>query len=110
MLMHSTIMDPTVGTSAGFIVEPTDVLTMEDIHIPMEALGDMDLTPMEAMEALGDLDLTPMEAMEALEDLDLTPMEAMEALGDLDLTPMEAMGDIIVGNNFGPHRRHVRRV
>jgi hypothetical protein len=78
-------MDPTVGTSAGFIVEPTDVLTMEDIHIPMEALGDMDLTPMEAMGA-------------------------MEALGDMDLTPMEAMGAIIVGNNFGPHRRHVRRV
>src|SRR6516225_7490408 len=92
MLMHS-IMDLTVGTSAGFIVEPTDVLTMEDIHIPMEALGDMDLTPMEAMEAmeaLGDSDLTPMEAM-----------EAMEALGDSDLTPMEAMEDIIVGNNFG---------
>src|SRR5262252_2107785 len=102
MLMHSTIMDPTVGTSAGFIVEPTDVLTMEDIHIPMEALGDMDLTPMEAMgamEALGDMDLTPMEAM-----------GAMEALGDMGLTPMEAMGDIIVGNNFGPHRRQVRRV
>jgi len=40
-----------------------------------------------------------------LGDLDLTPMEAMEDLGDLDLTPMEAMGDtedFIVGNNFGP--------
>ena len=37
--MHSTIMDPTVGTFAGFIVEPIDVLTMdmEDIlHTPME--------------------------------------------------------------------------
>src|SRR5215831_16413582 len=32
--MHSTIMDPTVGTYAGFIVEPIDVLTM-DICIPM---------------------------------------------------------------------------
>ncbi len=31
MLMHN----PTVGTFAGFIVEPIDVLTM-DIHIPME--------------------------------------------------------------------------
>ena len=38
MLMHN----PTVGTFAGFIVEPTDVLTMEDII----------LTPMEAMEAM----------------------------------------------------------
>jgi hypothetical protein len=44
-------MDPTVGTSAGFIVEPTDVLTMEDIHIPMEdIMGAIDLTPMEVME------------------------------------------------------------
>jgi hypothetical protein len=40
MLMHS--MAPTVGTFAGFIVEPTDVLTM-DIHIPMEVI----LTPTE---------------------------------------------------------------
>ena len=32
--MHSTIMDPTVGTYTGFIVEPIDVLTM-DICIPM---------------------------------------------------------------------------
>ena len=32
--MHS-IMDPTVGTCAGSIVELTDVLTM-DIHIPTE--------------------------------------------------------------------------
>ena len=48
--MHSTIMDPTVGTSAGFTVEPTDVLTMEDIHIPMEdIMGDI-LTPMEVTE------------------------------------------------------------
>jgi hypothetical protein len=49
--MHSTILDPTVGTSAGFIVEPTDVLTMEDIHIPMDDIMEaIDLTPMEAME------------------------------------------------------------
>ena len=39
MLMHN----PTVGTFAGFIVEPIDVPTM-DIHIPME--GTL-LTPME---------------------------------------------------------------
>jgi hypothetical protein len=42
--------NPTVGTFAGFIVEPTDVLTM-DIHIPM---GDIRFTPM------GDILLTPM--------------------------------------------------
>ena len=29
--MHSTIMDPTGGTFAGFIVEPIDVVTMADI-------------------------------------------------------------------------------
>jgi hypothetical protein len=51
--MHSTIMDPTVGTSAGFIVEPTDALTM-DIHIPTEA---MEAT--EAMEVMVDIILTP---------------------------------------------------
>jgi len=38
MLMHN----PTVGTVAGFIVEPIDVLTMV-LHIPME---DILLTPM----------------------------------------------------------------
>ena len=48
--MHS-IMDPTVGTLAGSIGEPTDVLTMGDIHIPMEdIMGAIDLTPTEAME------------------------------------------------------------
>ena len=57
MLMHN----PTVGTFAGFIVEPIDVLTMV-LHIPMEAIL---LTP------LGDILLTPMEAIL------LTPMEAM---------------------------------
>jgi hypothetical protein len=49
--MCSTIMDPTEGTFAGFIVEPIDVLTT-DIHIRME---DIPLTPME------DILLTPME-------------------------------------------------
>jgi hypothetical protein len=39
--MHSTIMDLTVGTFVGIIVEPIDVLTT-DIHIPME---DIILTP-----------------------------------------------------------------
>ena len=51
MLMHSTIMDPTVDTFAGFIVEPTDVLTM-DILIPPEdilhtPMGDIPLIPTE---------------------------------------------------------------
>jgi hypothetical protein len=50
--------NPTVGTFAGFIVEPIDVLTM-DIHIPMEdilliLMEDILLTPM------GDILLTPM--------------------------------------------------
>ena len=50
-------MDPTVGTFAGFIAEPTDVLTM-DIHLTMEATEDMEAT--EATEATED-----MEDMEA---------------------------------------------
>ena len=51
--MHSTIMDPTVGTFAGFIVEPIDVLTMdmEDIiRTPMEdIMEDIPPTPMEGI-------------------------------------------------------------
>ena len=69
--MHSTIMDPTVDTFAGFIVEPTDVLTM-DILIPPE---DILHTPM------GDILLIPTE------DILLTPM------GDMPLIPTE---DILV--------------
>jgi len=49
--MHSTIMDPTVGTFAGFIVEPIDVLTMG-----MEGII---LTPME--DIMEDIPPTPME-------------------------------------------------
>ena len=49
--MHSTTMDPTVGTFAGFIVELIDVLTMdmEDIlRTPMEdIMGDILRTPTE---------------------------------------------------------------
>jgi len=71
--MHST-MDPTVGTFAGSIVEPIDVLTM-DIHILME---DILLTPMEATGWATEW------AMEATE-------WAMEATG----WAMEAMEDII---------------
>ena len=58
--MHSTIMDPTVGTFDGFIVEPIDVLTM-DIHIPMGAITTdiaiISLIPTE------DIILTPMEGI-----------------------------------------------
>ena len=38
--MHGTIMDPTAGTFAGFIVEPIDVLTMDMEDIPPAASGD----------------------------------------------------------------------
>jgi hypothetical protein len=81
--------NPTVGTFAEFIVEPINVLTMEAIlPTPMEAMGAILLTPMEAMEAMGAILLTPMEAMEA----------------------MKALEDFIVRTNFGPYRRHMRRV
>ena len=77
-------MDPTVGTFAGSIVAPIDVLTM-DIDIPME---DILPTPME------DILLTPME------DILLTPMEAMGWAMEATGWAMEATGwameDIIV--------------
>ena len=49
--------NPTVGTFAGFIVEPTDVLTM-DIHILMEGII---LTPMEGtiLTPTGDIIVHP---------------------------------------------------
>jgi hypothetical protein len=84
-------MDPTVGTFAGFIVEPIEVLTM-DIHIPTEVMGDiLDLTPTEAMVE------ATVEAMVDTEDME-------------DMEDMEATADYIVRTNFGPHRRHMRRV
>ena len=78
--MRSTlIMDPTVGTFAGFIVEPIDVVTM-DIHITMGGI----------------IDAIPMEDT-------IIPT----AVGDIiDPIPME---DIIVHTNFEPYRRRVRR-
>jgi hypothetical protein len=85
-------MDPTVGTFAGSIVEPIEVLTME-IHIPMEGIlripmEDILLTPMEAtgwamewaMEATG----WAMEAMEV--------MEVMEVMEDIIVHPISAEG------------------
>ena len=45
--MHSTIMDPTAGTFAGFIVEPIDVLTMDMEDILRTPMEDTLLTRME---------------------------------------------------------------
>ena len=45
--MHSTIMDPTVGTSAGCIVEPIDVLTTDMEGIILTPMEDTLRTPME---------------------------------------------------------------
>ena len=45
--MHSTIMGPTVGTFAGFIVEPIDVLTMDMEDILRTPMEDTLLTRME---------------------------------------------------------------
>ena len=45
--MHNTIMDPTVGTSAGFIVEPIDVLTTDMEGIILIPMEDTLRTPME---------------------------------------------------------------
>ena len=45
--MRSTIMDPTVDTFAGFIVEPIDVLTMDMEDIPPTPMEDILRTPME---------------------------------------------------------------
>ena len=70
--------NPTVGTFAGFIVEPIDVPTM-DIHIPME--GTL-LTPME------DILLTPMEPME---DILHIPME------DIIVHPISGDGTNAIG-------------
>ena len=53
--MHGTIMDPTAGTFAGFIVEPIDVLTMDMEDIPPTPMEDIPPTPME------DILRTPME-------------------------------------------------
>ena len=39
--MRSTIMDPTVDTFAGFIVEPIDVLTMDMEDIPPTPMEDI---------------------------------------------------------------------
>jgi hypothetical protein len=52
--------NPTVGTFAGFIVEPIDVLTM-DLHIPME---DILLTPMGVLlTPMGDILHIPTEGI-----------------------------------------------
>ena len=83
MLMHN----PTVGTFAGSIVEPIDVLTMV-LRIPM---GDILRIPME------DILLTPMEAMEAMEWALEWAMEAMEAMEDIIVHPISADTNTVVG-------------
>jgi 2-phospho-L-lactate guanylyltransferase (CobY/MobA/RfbA family) len=70
--------NPTVGTFAESIVEPTDVRTM-DIHIPME---DILHIPME------DIPLTPMEPME---DILHIPME------DIIVHPISGDGTNAIG-------------
>ena len=76
-------MDPTVGTFAGSIVAPIDVLTM-DIHIPME---DILPTPME------DILLTPMEAMGWAMEATGWAMEATGwAMEDIIVHPISAEG------------------
>jgi hypothetical protein len=83
MLMHN----PTVGTFAGSIVEPIDVLTM-DLRIPM---GDILRIPME------DILLTPMGGMEwALEAMEWV-LEAMEAMEDIIVHPISADTNTVVG-------------
>ena len=57
--MHSTIMDPTAGTFAGFIVEPIDVLTTDMEDIPPTPMEDILRTPME--DIMGDILRTPTE-------------------------------------------------
>ena len=76
--------NPTVGTFAGFIVEPIDVPTM-DLNIPT---GDILLTH------TGDILLTPMEDTLHIPtgDILLTPM------GDILLIPT---GDILVHSFSG---------
>ena len=95
MLMHN----PTVGTFAGFIVEPTDVLTM-DLRIPM---GDIPRIPMEDIPRIPmeDIILTPMEAMEwAMEAMEWALEWAMEAMVDMEdiiVHPISAGTNTIVG-------------
>jgi len=57
--MHSTTMDPTVGTFAGFIVEPIDALTMDMEDILRTPMEDILRTPME--DIMGDILRTPTE-------------------------------------------------
>ena len=79
--------NPTVGTFAGSIVEPIDVLTM-DLRIPM---GDILRIPME------DILLTPMEAMERAMEAMEWAMEAMEVMEDIIVHPISAGTNTIVG-------------
>jgi hypothetical protein len=84
MLMHN----PTVGTFAGSIVEPIDVLTMV-LRIPM---GDILRIPME------DILLTPMGGMEwAMEAMEWALDWAMEDMEDIIVHPISADTNTVVG-------------
>jgi hypothetical protein len=104
MLMHN----PTVGTFAGSIVEPIDVLTM-DLRIPM---GDILRIPMEDILRIPmeDILLTPMEAMEwALEWAMEATGWAMEVMEDIIVHPISAEGLItnaIVGTRQAQKVEH----
>ena len=76
--------NPTVGTFAGFIVEPIDVLTM-DIHIPME---DILLIPMEDILLI------------LMEDILLTPT------GDIIVHPFSGDGTNAIGTRQAQKVEH----
>jgi hypothetical protein len=84
--------NPTVGTFAGFIVEPIDVLTMV-LLIHME---DILLTPME------DILLTPMGhiLLIHMEDILLTPME------DILVHPFSGDGTNAIGTRQAQKVEH----
>jgi hypothetical protein len=84
--------NPTVGTVAGFIVEPIDVLTMV-LHIPME---DILLTPM------GDILHIPMG------HILLTPMEDILHIptGDILVHPFSGDGTNAIGTRQAQKVEH----
>jgi len=82
--MRSTIMDPTVDTFAGFIVEPIDVLTMDMEDILRTPMEDILRTPME------DIIRTPME------DIIVRPISG-DGVFRRRLEPVGTLSDVEVG-------------
>ena len=80
MLMHN----PTVGTFAGFIVEPIDVLTMDMEDIIRTPMEDIIRTPME------DITRTPME------DIIVRPISG-DGVFRRRLEPVGTLSDVEVG-------------